>query len=114
MIGLHGGAISALTVDQVYSGGQETRIRARKGSGLVKIAAMQGVAPPDASRGSYWKSTSQARVAERFRPWPLIKCIEAVQKHQSAWGKVLPMPKYQCCKAEQHIEISASLFSDSS
>ena len=49
--GLRGGAISALAVDQVYLGGPETRIRARKGSGLAKIlSAMQGVAPPEACR----------------------------------------------------------------
>ena len=38
--------------------------------------------------------------AERFRPWPSITCIQAVRKHESARGKVLLMPKYQCCKAE--------------
>ena len=42
--------ISALAVDQVYLGGPETRIRARKGSGLAEISAMQGVAPPEALR----------------------------------------------------------------
>ena len=53
--GLRGGAIwaRALAVDQVYLGGHETRIRARKGtkgSGLAEISAMQGVAPPEACR----------------------------------------------------------------
>ena len=48
--GQRGGAISALTVDQVYLGGPETPIRARKGSGLAEISAMQGVAPPEALR----------------------------------------------------------------
>ena len=48
--GLRGGAISALAVDQVNLGGHETTIRARKGSGLAKISAMQGVTPPEALR----------------------------------------------------------------
>ena len=38
------GVISASAVDQVYLGGPETRIRARKGSGLAEISAIQGVA----------------------------------------------------------------------
>ena len=42
--------ILALAVDQVYLGGHETPIRARKGSGLAEISAMQGVAPPEACR----------------------------------------------------------------
>ena len=48
--GLRGGAIWALAVAQVYLGGHETPIRARKGSGLAEISAMQGVAPPEALR----------------------------------------------------------------
>ena len=48
--GQRGGAISALAVAQVYLGGPETPIRARKGSGLAEISAMQGVAPPEACR----------------------------------------------------------------
>ena len=48
--GLRGGAIWALAVAQVYLGGHEIPIRARKGSGLAKISAMQGVAPPEACR----------------------------------------------------------------
>ena len=48
--GQRGGAISALAVDQVYLGGHETPIRAREGSGLAEISAMQGVAPPEALR----------------------------------------------------------------
>ena len=35
--GLRGGAISALAVAQVYLGGHETPIRARKGSGLAEM-----------------------------------------------------------------------------
>ena len=46
--GLSGGAISASAVAQGYLGGPETRIRAGEGSGLAKISAMQGVAPPEA------------------------------------------------------------------
>ena len=61
--------------------------------------------------GSHWKSTSQACAAERFRSWPSIQGVCAVQKHKSARGKVLLMLKYLCCKAEQRIEISASIFS---
>ena len=53
--GLCCGAISALAVDQVYLGGPETPIRARKGSGLAEISATQGVAPPEALRRVYWK-----------------------------------------------------------
>ena len=49
--GLRCGANAALTVDQVYSGGPETRIRARNGSELAEISAIQGVAPPEALRG---------------------------------------------------------------
>ena len=48
--GLRGGAISALAVAQVYLGGHETPIRARKGSGIAEISAIQGVAPPEAER----------------------------------------------------------------
>ena len=48
--GLRGGAISALAVDQGCLGGHETPIRARKGSGIAEISAMQGVAPPEACR----------------------------------------------------------------
>ena len=48
--GLRGGAIWALAVAQVYLVGHETPIRARKGSGLAEISAMQGVAPPEACR----------------------------------------------------------------
>ena len=48
--GLCGEAISALAIDQGCLGGPETRIRARKGSGLAEISAMQGVAPPEALR----------------------------------------------------------------
>ena len=48
--GLHGRVISALAVEQVYLGGHETPIRARKGSGLAEISAMQGVSPPEACR----------------------------------------------------------------
>ena len=48
--GLSGGAIWALAVAQVYLVGHETPIRARKGSGLAEISAMQGVAPPEACR----------------------------------------------------------------
>ena len=48
--GLSGGAISALAVAQAYSGGQETRIRAVKGSGLAEISAIQGVDPPEGCR----------------------------------------------------------------
>ena len=39
-----------LAVDEGCQGGQETPIRARKGSGLAEISAMQGVAPPEACR----------------------------------------------------------------
>ena len=45
-----GGAISASAVAQGSLGGPETPIRARKGSGLAEISAMQGVAPPEACR----------------------------------------------------------------
>ena len=48
--GLRGRAISALAIDQGCLRGPETRIRARKGSGLAEISAMQGVAPPEACR----------------------------------------------------------------
>ena len=48
--GLSGGAISALAINQVYLVGPESPIRARKGSGIAEISAMQGVAPPGASR----------------------------------------------------------------
>ena len=48
--GLSCGAILALAVDQVYLGGPETRIRARRGSGLAEISAIQGVAPPETLR----------------------------------------------------------------
>ena len=48
--GQRSGAISALAVDQGCLCGPETPIRARKGSGLAKISAIQGVAPPEASR----------------------------------------------------------------
>ena len=41
--------------------------------------------------GSLLKSTSQARAAERFRPWPSISDVCAVRKHESARGKVLPI-----------------------
>ena len=44
--GLSGGAISASAVAQGDLGGPETPIRARKGSGLAEISAIQGVAPP--------------------------------------------------------------------
>ena len=48
--GQRGGAISASAVAQGYLGGPETPIRAREGSGLAEISAIQGVAPPDACR----------------------------------------------------------------
>ena len=48
--GLSGGAISALAVAQVYLVGHKTPSRARKGSGLAEISAMQGVALPEAER----------------------------------------------------------------
>ena len=50
LLGLRCGAISASAVDQVYLGCPETPICARKGSGLAKISATQGVAPPEALR----------------------------------------------------------------
>ena len=39
-----------MAVDQAYSGGPETPILGRKGSGLAEISTMQGVAPPEACR----------------------------------------------------------------
>ena len=39
-LGLRGGAISALAVDQGSLGGPETPIRARKGTGLAEISAI--------------------------------------------------------------------------
>ena len=39
-LGLRGGAISALAVDEGCLGGPETPIRARKGSGLAEISAI--------------------------------------------------------------------------
>ena len=48
--GLSGGAISASAVAQGHLGGPETPIRAGEGSGLAEIAAIQGVAPPEALR----------------------------------------------------------------
>ena len=47
---LRGGEILALAVDEGCLGGPETPIRARKGSGLAEISAIQGVAPPEALR----------------------------------------------------------------
>ena len=49
-LGLRGGAISASAVDQGCLCGPETPIRARKGSGIAEISAIQGVAPPEAER----------------------------------------------------------------
>ena len=53
-LSLRGGAISALVVNQVYLGGPELPIRARKGSTsrsrLAEISVIQGVAPPEALR----------------------------------------------------------------
>ena len=49
-LSLRGGAISALVVNQVYLGGPELPIRARKGSRLPEISVIQGVAPPEALR----------------------------------------------------------------
>ena len=86
-LGLRGGAISALAVDQVYSGGPETPIRARKGSVLARYLRCKGLLLLKHWGGSYWKLTSQACAVERFRLWPSIKCIQAVRKHQSARGK---------------------------
>ena len=48
--GLLGGAIWALAVAQVYLGGPETPIRARKGSGLAEISVIHRVTPPEACR----------------------------------------------------------------
>ena len=47
-LGLSGGAISALAINQVYLGGPETPICAGKGSGLAEISAIHMVAPPEA------------------------------------------------------------------
>ena len=58
--GLRCGAISALAVDQVYLVGPETPIRARKGSEIAEISAIQGVLLKHAG-GSHWKSTSAGR-----------------------------------------------------
>ena len=48
--GLRCGAISASAVAQGCLGGPETPIRAKKGSGLAEISAIQGVTPPEALR----------------------------------------------------------------
>ena len=45
-----GTAISAWAVDQGCLGGPETRIRARKGSGLAEISAIQGITVLEALR----------------------------------------------------------------
>ena len=47
-LGLCGGVISALAVDQKCLRGPKTRISARKGSGLAEISAIHGDAPPEA------------------------------------------------------------------
>ena len=74
---------------------------------------MQGVAPPEACRmvsleidfsGSRGGAISALAVDQVYLGGPETP-IRA--------GKVLQMPKCQCCKAEQDIEISASIFSDS-
>ena len=67
-LGLRGGEILALAVDEGCLGGPETPIRARKGSGLAEISAIQGVAPPKALRRVSLEMTSQACAAARFRP----------------------------------------------
>ena len=46
--GSSGGVISALAVDQGCPCGLKKPIRARKGSGLAEISAIQGVDPPEA------------------------------------------------------------------
>ena len=42
LLGLRGEAISALAVDQVYSGGPETRIRAGESSADAEISVLHG------------------------------------------------------------------------
>ena len=92
--GLSGGAVSALAVDQGYLGGPETRIRARKGSGLAKISVIRGVAPPEALRGSHKSVIGNRllRLARRVcfglgRRSSVFRRSAAVRKHESARGK---------------------------
>ena len=115
--GLRGGAISALAVAQVYLGGHETPIRARKGSGIAEISAIQGVAPPEAERrlsleinfsGLRGGVISALAFDQVYLDGPETR----IRAGESSAYAEISLP-YQCCKAEQHIEISASIFSDS-
>ena len=47
-----------------------------------------------------------------FSDSPRIRFSENPISENPILGKVLPMLKYQCCRAEQHIEISVSIFSE--
>ena len=104
--GLRGGAISTLTVDHGCLGGSETRIRARKGSGLAEISLFKGSLLLSIEEGLLGDRLLRLARRSDFGPspgWLSIKgvCADcAVQKHESAWGKVLLMLKYQYCKAE--------------
>ena len=114
--GLSGGVISASAVAQGYLGGQETPISAGEGSGLAEISAIQGVAPPEALTAIEEGLTGNRllRPARRSDFVPGRRSRVSVRSgNTNPRGKVLPMPKYQCCKAEQHKETSASIFSDS-
>ena len=100
----------------MYVVGPETPIRARKGSGLAEISAMQGVAPPEAWRrvsleidfsGLRGGAISASAVDQGCLRGPETR-IRAGKSSANA-----EISAWQCCKAEQHIEISASIFSDS-
>ena len=108
-----GGAISASAVAQGYLGGPETPIRAGEGSGLAEISAIQGVAPPDACRRVSLEIDFSGFSGGAISALAVDQaCLCGLETRIRA-GKSSAMPKYQCCKAEQHTEISASIFSDS-
>ena len=104
----------ALAVDQVYLVGPETPIRARKGSGIAEISTIHGIAPPEACRRVSLEIDFSGLRGGAISASAIIQVyLGGAETPKKSSADVLQMLKYQCCKAEQHIEISASIFSDS-
>ena len=112
-LGLRGGANLALAFDQGCLGGPETPIHARKGSGLAEISAMQGVAPPEALRRVSLEIDFSGLRGGAISALAVDQgCLRGPETRIRA-GKSSAYAKISGCKAKQHIEISAFIFSDS-
>ena len=111
--GLSGGAIWALAVAQVYLVGHETPIRARKGSGLAEISAMQGVVPPEACRMVSLEIDFSGLRGGVILALAFDQVYLGGQETRIRAGKSSADAEISVLQGRTTLEISSSIFSDS-